>query len=76
MENQRSGGQKRMQVKVSEASFEPSRVLRGLQELKEEFSGLLACRHQVQKPGSNSANLGQGLRRRPVLLGLLQVVED
>lgn len=75
MENQRSRGQKRVQENVenvSEACFEPCRLLRELQELKEEFSGLLACRHQVQKPGSNSANLGQGLRRFPVL----QVVED
>lgn len=65
-----------MQENVSEATFESCRLLRGLQELEEEFSGLLACRHQVQKLGSNSANLGQGLRRAPGAAGVLQVVED
>lgn len=73
---QRSGGEKRDQENVSEASFEPWRLRRGLKELKEEFSSLLACWLQVQKPGDNSASLGQGLRLAPGAAGGLQVVED
>lgn len=37
------GGQKRVQENVSEASFEPWRLRRGLKELKEKSLGLLAC---------------------------------
>lgn len=37
------GVQKRVQENVSEASFEPWRLRRGLKELKEKSLGLLAC---------------------------------
>lgn len=70
---QRFEGQKRVQENVSEASFESWRLRRGLKELKEESSGLLACRLRVQKPGGDSVSLGRDLRRAP---GAAGVVED